>query len=46
MYQGHATKDITELYERHEVAAFLDSDAELLRHHLGEEKRHLEVVNT
>ena len=34
------------MYERHEVAAFLDSDAELLRQHLGDEKRHLAVVNT
>ena len=46
MYHGHATKDITELYERHEVAAFLDSDADLLRQHLGDENRHLEMVNT
>ena len=46
MYHGHGVKDVTELYERHEVAAFLDSDADLLRQHLGDEKRHLEVVNT
>ena len=46
MYHGHGIKDVTELYERHEVAAFLDSDADLLRQHLGDEKRHLAVVNT
>ncbi len=44
MYMGHAAKTVTELYERHELAAYLDSDATLLRQYLGEQQRHLEVV--
>ena len=36
MYAGHSVKDVTDLYERHEVAAYLESDTNLLREYLGE----------
>lgn len=35
MYLGHGTKDVTDLYERHEVEAFLAEDARKLREFLG-----------
>ncbi|MCZ6918824.1 MAG: hypothetical protein O7I93_18765, partial [Gemmatimonadetes bacterium] len=44
LYMGHRAKDVSDLYERHDLAAYLDSDAELLRKYLGEQRRHLEVV--
>ena len=31
MYMGHAAKDVTDLYEEHEVTAFLEEDAAKLR---------------
>ena len=31
MYLGHGSKDVTDLYERHEVTAFLTADAALVR---------------
>jgi integrase len=35
VYMGHGTKDITDLYERHEVERFLQDDGEKLRALLG-----------
>lgn len=35
MYMGHATGDVTELYERHEVEAYLIADAAKVRQWLG-----------
>lgn len=35
MYMGHGTKDVTDLYERHEVTAYLGEDGEKLRTWLG-----------
>lgn len=34
LYMGHKQKDVTDLYERHEVTAFLKGDATKLRKHL------------
>ena len=31
MYLGHRSKDVTDLYERHEVTQYLEEDAERLR---------------
>lgn len=36
LYMGHAARDVTDLYLRHELAAYLDGDANLLREYLGE----------
>ena len=44
MYMGHAAKDVTDLYLRHELAAYLESDAALLREYLGEQRGGLKVV--
>ena len=44
MYMGHAAKDVTDLYLRHELAAYLESDAELLRAYLGTERKGLELA--
>ena len=44
LYMEHRAKDVSDLYERHELAPYLDSDAQLLRKYLGEQRRHLEVV--
>ncbi len=41
---GHRAADVSDLYERHDLAPYLDSDAELLRKYLCEQRRHLEVV--
>jgi integrase len=35
MYMGHATGDVTELYERHELEAYLAADAAKLREWAG-----------
>lgn len=35
LYMGHGAKDITDLYEAHEVTAFLLEDAKTLRAYLG-----------
>ncbi len=35
LYMGHSASDITDLYERHEVAAFLTDDAKKLRDFLS-----------
>lgn len=35
MYLGHGTKDVTDLYEKHQVAQFLAEDAEKLRGFIG-----------
>jgi integrase len=35
MYMGHGAKDVTDLYERHEVAAYLLEDATKLKAFLG-----------
>lgn len=35
LYMGHGEKDVTDLYEQHEVAEYLAEDAEKLRRHLG-----------
>ena len=44
MYAGHRTGDVTELYERHELAGFLDDDATKIRAYLGGDLPHLQVV--
>ena len=44
LYMGHAAKDVTDLYLRHELAAYLESDADLLREYLGEQRGGLKVV--
>ena len=44
LYMGHTAKDITDLYQRHELAAYLESDADLLREYLGEQRIGLKVV--
>ena len=44
IYAGHSVKDVTDLYERHEVAAYLETDADLLREYLGEPRGGLKVV--
>ena len=44
IYTGHSVKDVTDLYERHEVAAYLETDAELLRAYLGTERKGLELA--
>lgn len=47
MYLGHGKKDVTDLYERHEVAAFLQGDAEKLRSFVGAtEQPGLQLVTT
>lgn len=35
LYMGHGPRDTTDLYERHEVAAFLADDAQKLREYIG-----------
>lgn len=35
LYLGHGATDVSDLYERHEVAAFLAEDARKLRAHIG-----------
>lgn len=35
LYMGHGVKDVTDLYERHEVESFLKEDAEKLRTYLN-----------
>lgn len=35
MYMGHSAKDVSDLYERHEVTAFLVADAKTLGAYLG-----------
>lgn len=37
IYMGHASQDTTDRYERHEVAEFLQKDADLLRGYLAAE---------
>ena len=44
MYMGHAAKDVTDLYQRHELAAYLESDADLLRAYLGIGRKGLELA--
>jgi len=46
LYLGHGASDVTDLYEAHEVRAFLAADAEKLRAFLGEsgEAERLKVV--
>lgn len=44
MYMGHAAKDVTDLYLRDELAAYLESDADLLRAYLGMERKGLELA--
>jgi len=46
LYLGHGASDVTDLYEAHEVRAFLAADAEKLRAFLGEtgQQRKMEVV--
>jgi hypothetical protein len=35
MYMGHGKRDVTDLYERREVDAFLAEDGQQMRHFLG-----------
>lgn len=35
LYMGHGAKDVTDIYERHEIAAFLVADAKTLGAYLG-----------
>ena len=35
LYMGHGAKDVTDLYEHTQVAAYLEEDAGLLRRFLG-----------
>jgi hypothetical protein len=35
LYMGHGKRDVTDLYEKHEVAAFLAGDAEKLKALVG-----------
>ncbi len=44
MYAGHSAKDVTDLYERHELAAYLDTDGALLRAYLAPDQPHLKVL--
>ena len=44
MYLGHRARDVTDLYERHEVTAFLAEDARKLLALLGEDKGQLKLV--
>jgi hypothetical protein len=37
LYLGHGVRSVTDLYERHQVDAFLADDAAKLRAFLGEE---------
>ena len=37
-------QDVTDLYLRHELAAYLETDADLLREYLGEQRGGLKVV--
>lgn len=47
MYLGHGKKDVTDLYEQHEVQAFLLEDAEKLRRFIGAtETAGLQLVET
>jgi hypothetical protein len=49
IYMGHGAQDILDLYEEHEVAAFLAEDAEKLRAFIGlpsSEGQQLRVVNS
>jgi integrase len=43
MYMGHGVRDVTDLYERHEVAAFLVDDAKLMATFLSA-KPHVHTV--
>ncbi len=36
MYMGHGKRDVTDLYERHDVERFLAEDGERVRKHLGD----------
>ncbi|HXI14770.1 MAG TPA: hypothetical protein VNM48_00265, partial [Chloroflexota bacterium] len=45
LYMGHGKRDVTDLYEHHEVTAFLGEDAERLERYLAAtEKKTLELV--
>ena len=44
LYAGHSAQDVTDLYERHELAAYLESDADLLRAYLRTERKGLELA--
>ena len=44
-YLGHAARDVTDLYERHEVTAFVEEDAGRLRELLGRTGRAVEAIS-
>ena len=46
MYMGHAVKDVADLYERHELARFLDDDGAKIRAYLGGDRPYLQVVES
>ncbi|MCH8873807.1 hypothetical protein IH824_13725 [candidate division KSB1 bacterium] len=46
MYMGHAVKDVADLYERHELARFLDDDATKIGAYLGDDRPHLRIVES
>ncbi len=46
MYMGHAVKDVADLYERHELARFLDDDGAKIRAYLGGDRPHLQVMES
>lgn len=44
LYLGHGARDVTDLYEQHDVVAFLAADGAKIRALLAEGRRHLRVV--
>ena len=45
LYMGHGQTDVTDLYEWHEVEAFIAEDTEKLRQYITkQEPRHLQVM--
>ncbi len=45
-YMGHQVGDVTEIYERVELARFLEEDADRLKAYLGDEMQLLKVVES
>jgi integrase len=39
LYMGHGPRDVTDLYEEHEIVAFLQEDAERILAHLGKARQ-------
>jgi integrase len=46
MYLGHETGDVTELYERVELARFLEEDADRMTAYLGENIKLLKAMES